>query len=238
MKKIFVALGALCLLNLLALSAPAKMPFAPDETIGLHLGPKNPTFDESKFPEIKFYYTPQLKWSQKVTKGKPEILAKWLTKKGLAQNEIILIDKKGKVDFAGLLIPGKRAIETRDLGFVYTLEESLKEIVEENRESIKSAKKPFKWDWISDIEGRRFPTFEVVDAAGKKTTTAAIINKDEKPKLILVFTIPYSYKFKEPEQQLEGAETFTQALGAVLQIESGTEHTGYLKLIEEDIYGR
>ena len=52
MKKTYLVLLGLALLLTPAL---AKMPFAPDRTIGLHLGPRNPTFDESKFPDIDFY---------------------------------------------------------------------------------------------------------------------------------------------------------------------------------------
>ncbi|MFH1387211.1 MAG: hypothetical protein ABIH50_06065 [bacterium] len=224
--------------TLLIVPALAIMPFAPERTIGLHIGPKNPTFDESKYPDIDFYYTPQIKWKQMKATGSPEVLANWIQKKGLTMNELILFDKKGIVDFTGFLVPGKKIVEVHDLGFLRTLGEALHKIVEEDRESSKKTTKPIKWDWVSDLEGRSFPSFEVYNASGEATTTAAVIGRDEKPKLMIVFRIPYNYKFQTLEEQMEGAEDPMAMFSAVTQMESGEQHTAYLKLIEEELYNR
>ena len=39
----------------------AQMKIQPSKVVVVMLGAKNPTFDESKFPDLKFYYTPGLK---------------------------------------------------------------------------------------------------------------------------------------------------------------------------------
>jgi hypothetical protein len=56
MKK----LALLGLAVIIATSMFGQMKVQPSKTVVIFLGPKNPTFDETKFPDIKFYYTPDL----------------------------------------------------------------------------------------------------------------------------------------------------------------------------------
>ncbi|MDD4179561.1 MAG: hypothetical protein PHH14_05880 [Candidatus Margulisbacteria bacterium] len=236
-KLVFLLLGLTLMFPVLS-PALAIMPFAPERTIGLHLGAKNQTFDESKYPDIDFYYLPKVKWSYNKASGTPEVVVSWLEKKGLSLNEMVLLDKNGIVDFTGFLAPGKKVTEVHDLGFLYTLEERLKRLVEEGREAKKVSDKPMKWDWVSDLEGHKFPSFEVVTSTGEVTTTSAIIGRDDKPKLMIVFMIPYNYKFQDVEKHMEDVADPLQALSAIAQMETGDSHTAYLKSIEEELYNR
>jgi hypothetical protein len=237
MKKTVPAVMLLLSL-LLALSAPAIMPFAPQRTIGFHIGAKNPTFDESEFPDIDFYYTPQIKWRELKPTGTPEALVSWLNKRGLMTNQLVVTDKNGLVDFTGFLAPGKKVVEVHDLGFLRTLEESLKRVVEEGQESFKTNTKPRRWDWVSDIEGRPFPNFKVSNASGEVFNLTELITREGKPKMMIVFYVPYNYKFKSVEEHMEEAADPMAVLGAITQMESGEHHTAYLKAIEEELYNR
>jgi len=57
MKK----LALLSLVMIITVSMFGQMKIQPSKTVVIFLGAKNSTFDESKFPNIKFYYTPDLK---------------------------------------------------------------------------------------------------------------------------------------------------------------------------------
>jgi len=238
MKKITLLLTGITLTAMMITPTLAKMPFTPDKTIGLHIGAKNPTFDESQFPDIAFYYTPQIKWKELKATGSPEVLVNWLEKRGLTTNQLIAFDKNGVTDFTGFLVPNKPIAEVTDLGHLYTLKESLVRLVEEDRLAKKESDKPIKWDWVSDLEGRRFPSFEVYDASGKTYQISEVIAGDKKPKLMIVFRIPYNYKFKAVDEHMEEAADPMAVLAAITQMESGEQHTAYLKLIEEELYNR
>jgi len=56
MKKLVL----LSLAMIIAVSMFGQLKIQPSKTVVVILGPKNPTFDESKFPDVKFYYTPDL----------------------------------------------------------------------------------------------------------------------------------------------------------------------------------
>lgn len=237
MKK--VIFGCLCIFALVSFcnASVTRMPNAPERVIGLHIGAKNPTFDETVYPDFDFFYTPDIKGGFTKPSGEPELVVNWIKKGGLKLNQLILTDKNGIVDFTGFLVPGKKLMQVQDLGYVYTLEEALDRIVVKGISSLKKTDKPINWEWVSDIEGRYFPPFEVVDSKGEKRIFTDIIGR-EKPRLVLVFNIPYSYKFQEVEEHMDGTRDIMQLIGGIAQVESGIHHVEYLKMIENDLYGR
>ncbi len=60
MKRITILITAL----LLAGVSFGQMKYKPSKVIVVVLGPKNPTFDESRFPDLHFYYLPDIKLSK------------------------------------------------------------------------------------------------------------------------------------------------------------------------------
>jgi|GEM_PF-720492 len=97
---------------------PKKYKNAPDETIVVIVGKPNPTFNESQYPHLKFYYLPDISFivddetktklkltgfSQETTAtyyGDPEFIVRFGTRKHLAPEKgiyAILVDKNGVV---------------------------------------------------------------------------------------------------------------------------------------------
>jgi len=88
--------------------------------IMIGIGGKNATFDESKYPDLSFYYTPNLvskaelgetaksalslfgDGAREIFEGKPDILAKWWDDKDL-RNYALLFDKNGVGTWQGRL---------------------------------------------------------------------------------------------------------------------------------------
>jgi hypothetical protein len=60
MKTIAILFTALLMTGL----SFGQMKYKPSKVMVVVLGPKNPTFDESKFPDLKFYYLPDIKLSK------------------------------------------------------------------------------------------------------------------------------------------------------------------------------
>lgn len=97
---------------------PKKYKNAPDETIVVIVGKPNPTFNESQYPHLKFYYLPDISFivddetktrlkltgfSQEKTAtyyGEPEFIVRFGTRKHIAPEKgiyVILVDKNGVV---------------------------------------------------------------------------------------------------------------------------------------------
>ena len=99
---------------------PKKHKSAPDETIVVIVGKPNPTFNESQYPHLKFYYLPDISFiiddetktkvrltgfSQETTAtyyGEPEFIVRFGTKKHIAPESGvygIVVDKNGVVAY-------------------------------------------------------------------------------------------------------------------------------------------
>lgn len=91
---------------------------APDETIIVLIGNPNPTFDESQFPNLRFYYMPDITIKQTTEEqrvmgvprsttvttysGSPDFIARWGSKRHLAGDDfvyLILVDIDGTVAY-------------------------------------------------------------------------------------------------------------------------------------------
>lgn len=237
MKKIVLPL-LLLLVMLCPALAKTKMPFAPENVIAIHIGPKNPTFDESKFTDIKFFYTPNLKYTDKAVTGTPEILTKWLNR-GLRLDEAIVLDKNGDGAFIGFLTRDKRIEDAFSQGDLDSLGNVLRSVVEEGRATPHATDKPLKLDDLSGILGKKFPNFKIVNSAGKVTTTKAIIyDVNELPTLIYFYRIPPGHKFQSAEQAMQDVETPMQALAGIAGMSVSDEQYGILERLESELYGR
>jgi hypothetical protein len=225
---------------LLIMASPlfAAMPYAPREVIAIHVGPKNPSFDESQFPDIRFFYTPKIKFTTNKVTGSPEALAKWFNKKGMNLDTAIVLDKNGIGAFVGFLMRNQGLLEAFSQGHLDTLGNVLREICEEGRESPFHKDTPLAWNDLSGMLGRRFPAFEVENASGESTTTTAVIYDDKLPKMVFIFRIPYDHKFKSAEQEMQDITSPLQALSGMSNIFVGDEYTDLLTKIGTDLYGR
>ncbi len=230
---------------LLALSAAAllisacfaAMPYAPENVIAIHIGAKNPTFDESQFPDIKFYYTPNLKWTAEKTTGKPELLADWINKKGLRMDEAIVLDKKGNVAFKNILISFKKIVDANGQGDLDTMGNVLKNVVEENKPAPYVSSKPFDPSDIS-LLGQKLPDLMLQDSSGKPVSLAGLIGSSDKPKLLFFYRIPSAHVFRDISKSMKDVTSPLQMLGAVSEQSVGDEYLAILKRFEDDLYCR
>ena len=151
MKKIALLVSIL----LFAFNAGAQniTKMAP-QIIIVNLGKKNPTFDESIYPHLKFFYTPGIKAvitdENQINKnfsvsGQPEFLVKAFNKHHIKQNGFTLFDKNG-ICYA----EGDDFFEKTDIGEAScsngkTLAENLKNIVKKGK-TAKVSQSPIPWD--------------------------------------------------------------------------------------------
>ncbi len=235
-KSVLLCIATALIVTALAPSY-AGMPFAPKNIIAIHIGPKNATFDETKFPDIQFFYTPGLKWTLDKTTGKPALLANWLNAKGLRTDEMIVLDKSGVIAFKNVLLTTKRVEDGIGQGDLDSLGNVLRNVVEKNKLAPHVSDKPFDPADLS-LLGRRFPDFAVVNASGEAFSTAAIISKEASPKMIFFFFIPPTYVFQDVSESMSSATSLFQVIGAATNMSLGDEYVALLKRFQEELYGR
>jgi hypothetical protein len=237
MKKA-VLLLVLSLVLLCPALAKTKMPWAPENVIAIHIGPKNATFDESKFSDIKFFYTPNLKYTDKAVTGTPVVLTKWVNK-GLRLDEAIVLDKNGNGSFIGFLMRDKRIEDAFSQGDLDSLGNVLKSVVEENRATPHTTDKPLKLDDLSGILGKQLPNIEMENAAGEATDTQTVIyDGKELPTLVYFFRVPPQHKFQSAEEAMKDVETPMQALAGIAGMSASDEHYSIFERLESELYGR
>lgn len=215
----------------------AAMPYAPKEVIAVHLGPKNATFDESKFPDIRFYYTPDLVFTQERSSGKPALLVSWLNKKGLRADEAIVLDKDGNVAFKNVLLSFKKIEDAIGQGDLDTMGNVLKRVVEENKSAPYVSDKPFDPSDLSML-GRKFPDFQVANASGEIISMKALLYSDDSPRLVFFYRIPKDHVFKDISDSMKDVTSPLQVLGAVTSQSVQDEYLAILNRFEDDLYCR
>lgn len=216
----------------------AAMPYATKNVIAINLGPKNPTFNESKFPDIKFFYTPNLKWDTNKTTGKPLFLADWLNKKGMRPDQAVLLDKNGFGDFECFLMTDTKIEDNKILGDIENMGEALKAVVEKGRTSDDRTGNKMDLSMISATYGRPFPDFEIVSSSGEGTTTQNAINSIGLPTIVFVYYIPKDHQFKDAESSMKDVTSVMQAIGGITNMSVSDDRLDKLNRIETDLYCR
>ncbi|MCX5749051.1 MAG: hypothetical protein NTZ10_02230 [Candidatus Saganbacteria bacterium] len=235
-KHLFVS--AVIFAAVLSAVSFAAMPYAPKNVVAINLGPKNPTFNESKFQDIKFYYTPELNWDTNKAGGKPAFLADWINKKGLRQDEAVLLDRNGFGAFECFLMRDTKFEDNRILGDIENMGEALKAVVENGRTSGDRTGKKMDLTMISAVYGRPFPDFEIVTSSGEVTTTRNAISAAGLPTIVFVYYIPRDHQFKDAESSMKDVTTVMQAIGGITNMSVSDDRTDLLNRIENDLYCR
>ena len=237
MKK-YVWLTVLVLIAVICSASFSAMPYAPKHVIAINLGPKNPTLDESKFPDIKFFYTPNIKWDTNKTTGKPAFLAEWLNKNGMRPDQAVLLDKNGFGAFECFLMTNTKIEDNKILGDIENMGEALKAVVEKGRTSDDRTGKKMDLSMISATYGRPFPDFEIVNSAGEVTTTQNAIAAAGLPTIVFVYYIPKDHQFKDAESSMKDVTSMMQAIGGIANMSVSDDRLEKLNRIETDLYGR
>ena len=171
-----------------------KYKHAPDKTIVIIIGPSNATFNESKFPHLKFYYLPELKSGEA-----PDFITRLGMKKDFDNPRllnILLIAGNGVVAYQNtynqkmvtrytggdfqwsiltkhLITPDKKKL----VDFLPTYITKEKDAKADKKKSYTGGEEPTFKDWEDgDIVGLEVPDFNVKTAGGEEVGIKDVLN--------------------------------------------------------------
>ncbi len=222
-KNLLFLVWVLSLLGTGNLAAQNLIKMAP-KVVVINLGPKNPHFDESIFPHLQFYYTPEIQADitneneingHFKVKGSPEFLVKGFNEGHFKEYNFLLFDKNGVC-----YTEGGDLLQDVDMGKVVCangkdLATNLKDLVKKGK-TAKVSNKPLKWGKSHTslklglsksvitksafLTGHSFPDDVMVETAdGKKVKLQEVIKGS--PTLVMFIYIP-------PEGNLETMDKY------------------------------
>lgn len=195
------------------------------------IGEKNPTLDESQYPNLAFYYTPGLQSQAKAGKavkalgalsggavketykGAPAFVAEMWNEKEL-EEAFMLFDKNGLCVTQGYHILqqgsdiGRRRCIDKD-----RLEKHLKKYVKKGNDG-KEARGKMKMRKSDFMVGRYMPEFNVADADGNQVPINDVIKQDA-PTLVVFFHLSKDLDIQEAkkaDQSDKSGKGFMQAM--------------------------
>ncbi|QIA09267.1 hypothetical protein [Draconibacterium halophilum] len=193
MKKVVFISVAMLMVSLLGFSQAKYQP----KVVVLFMGEKNPTFDESKFPDCEFYYTPGITAEEKKAKTVASAGLGALGIKGTERDydidfsgtpeeayatnicEAVFFDKNGNV--SGLFRSAKNVCTSPKKNLKGSMDfvnyDSFSKDYIKKEKTTKAAKKaPKKPKHLFDYYGSGFPAdFEVVNANGEKAMVSELV---------------------------------------------------------------
>ena len=174
------------------------------QIVVINIGAKNPTFNEKQYPNISFYYTPNLKPQSKnnetkaaavsmtngmklVYEGTPDFL-KTIWNDNLDKNSFMLFDKNGFCYTQGYrLLSQHDDIAARMCVNKKPLAESIKACVKKEK-VVKPSKKEMKMKKSDFLVGHKMPAIKLNKAEGTEIAFADVLNG--KPTLVVFVNIP------------------------------------------------
>ena len=167
--------------------------YAPDVVL-IGIGEKNATFNESRYPDLKFYYTPELtiktpgnRMNNAVVEGEPEFIQTIWNNKNF-KNGFMLFDKNGVCAAMGYDIMRQKDIGARGCADKKSLNDHLKTYVKKGK-TMKKSTKEMKLKKSNFFVGYEMPEFKVKNANGEAFSITSI-TKSGKPTLVIFFHIP------------------------------------------------
>ncbi len=207
MKKVTL----LFLMTIFCIGTFAQSKYQP-KVVVLFMGEKNATFDESKFPDCKFYYTPDITAEVKEVKSAAGmgLAAMGIKKEGagyditysgapeeayyMPWNGAIFFDKDGVVSglyktFKNVAVSPKKnmqgVIEFTDYNSFS------KDYIKKGKLTKKAKKDPKKPKTIFDFHGKELPKeFEVQDVDGNRTAIKDLVKGDALTLLYVLYLKP------------------------------------------------
>jgi len=170
--------------------------YAP-EVVLIGVGEKNPTFDETRYPDLKFYYTPKLisevsskiftKNSGIILSGTPEFVKTIWNNKNF-KNGFMLFDKNGVCVSMGYDIMRQNDIGSRLCADKSKLSDNLRNYVKKGKTG-KMSKKEMKLKKSNFMVGYKMPKYNVTNLDGESVGISSICDSG-KPTLVIFFNIP------------------------------------------------
>ncbi len=221
--------------------------------IMIGIGGKNPTFDESKFPNLQFYYTPEMisqaevgdeakaavallgGSTREVFAGKPEILEEWYDELDL-RNYALLFDKNGVGTWQGKLDLEDHMIEDSEgQGEEESLEDTFEFLFDDGEEMEFDDGKEFDYEDDDCIIETKMPDFEVVAVDGSKKSIKSLV-ENGKTTMVVFFQISKDMDLNAAEEVKE-EEGIGGFFGGVAKSMAGYSWQQLMKQLEFYIYG-
>jgi hypothetical protein len=236
-----------------------KDPLVP-EVVVIGIGEKNPDFDEAKFPNITFYYTPGLVVQAKpdskgskavmalagsavvdVYEGTPAFLVDVINEHELTGN-FFVFDKSGHCYSHGFDI-GRSGNYINAVGVDgASLEDTFKDLIKKEKVT-KPAKKEMKLKKSDYMMGRQFSEFNVTDISGNEVAIKSI-TENGKPVVIIFMQIPIDAKIGEAKtydeettnKEMAKAKSGRDFAKSMIKGMSATDYYEVPRRIESDFF--
>lgn len=237
-------------LLVLATSVFAKKKLDVPQVVMIGVGAKNPSFYETQYPNISFYYTPGLEYKQqtgdgskgaailgavvdKILEGSPEFFATIGSEHKLIDC-YFLFDKNGICYTQGYDITRRgellKATGVNDKSLADAFAETVKK-----EKVAKVSKKEMKLKKSDFLIGRKLPDCKLVDDKGSEVSSKSI-TESGKPVLVLFFHLDADIDIqaaKESGEGKSGGEFFQDMMDGA----TGGGLTGFCEQVEREFFG-
>ena len=238
----FLTLGSFSVFAQISKMAP--------KVVIIGIGEKNPTFDESRYPDLEFYYTPELESNgtasataksafamsgvaKETFSGEPEFLATIWNEKDLKE-AFMLFDKNGVCVTQGYDLGrqggdiGNRLCVDKD-----KLENHLKDYVKKGKEG-KESKKEMKIKKSDFMIGYKMPDFKVVNPNDEEKSINEIINGQ--PTLVIFFQLSSDIDTEEGKKADQSSKSGKEFFASMTQAAAGADLTEIFRNLENQFF--
>ncbi len=246
MKKNLLLIAGLIVCTIVSAQNISK--YAP-QVILLGIGAKNPSFAETDFPNLKFYYTPEIKLESKagatgqaivnmtgaakfVVNGSPEFLVNLWNERGM-DKAFFLFDKNGVCATQGYELTRQGDdIASRNCIDKKTLNDHLVDIVKKGNEA-KPAKKEMNLKKSDFMLGQTMPEFDVVDVSGNTVSIQSVL--ENQPTLVVLFHLPADIDINAGKKSFKG-DSGKNFMKAMVASASGSGDLDFFKNIQSQFF--
>ena len=242
LKNVFF-LTALLLISSLIFGQTPKV-------VVLGIGEKNETLDESLYPNLEFYYTPNLESKAKANstakafasmagaaketfEGEPEFLAELWNEKDL-KNGFMLFDKEGVCATQGYhILQQGNNIEKRRCVDNDKLSDHFKKYVKKEK-TAKPAKRDMKLRKDDFMVGHEMPDFKVVSVDGEEKSIQSVINGE--PTLVVFFQLSKDIDIAEGKKADQSDKSGKQLFNTMTQAAAGADVENLFVQLEGQLF--
>ena len=220
------------------------------KVVVLGIGEKNPTINESQYPNLKFYYTPELisntsadattkaalsmsDDAKETFSGEPEFVATLWNDKNMKE-AFMLFDKNGVCVTQGYrLLSQKSDIGAKLCVDKEALQNHLKTYVKKGKEG-KVSKKEMKLKKSDFMIGYKMPEFNVTNPSGEEVSFSSIV--EGQATLIIFFQLSSDIDIAEGKEADQSNKSGKQFFAAMAQGAAGSSSTRIFKELESQFF--
>ncbi|NOQ23945.1 MAG: hypothetical protein GQ564_01165 [Bacteroidales bacterium] len=204
------------------------------KVVVLGIGEKNPTLDENQYPNLGFYYTPELKNNIEETfSGEPEFLATLWNDKNLKET-FMLFDKNGVCVTQGYRLLS----QNNDIGAKLcvdkdNLQNHLKSYVKKGKVG-KESSKEMKLKKSDYMIGYKMPEFNVTTPSGEEVFFSSII--EGQATLVVFFQISSDIDIAEGKKADQSGKSGRAFMSTMVEGATGSRLTKVFINLESQFF--